>query len=143
MDLLLEIRKYRADMWNKAKAFLAEHLDENGNVSDENLRIYAEMENEVSVIGNVIDYLVKLMRKNEDDTRCNDPVNHPSHYTTGRIECIEFITDKQLNFCRGNAVKYIVRAGKKDPDKEIEDLEKAAWYLNREIADLKKEREGA
>jgi len=47
MDLLLEIRKYRADMWNKAKAFLAEHLDENGNVSDENLSIYAEMENKV------------------------------------------------------------------------------------------------
>lgn len=141
MDLLLEIRKYRADMWDEAKAFLAEHRDENGHVSDENMCIYAEMEKKVYLLGNVIDHLVRLMRKNEDDTRCDDPVNHPSHYTTGQIECIDFITDKQLDFCRGNAVKYITRAGRKDPDKEIEDLEKAAWYLNREIEDLKKEKE--
>lgn len=67
----------------------------------------------------------------------NDAVNHPAHYTTGKIEVIDFITDKKLNFCRGNAVKYIVRAGLKDPDKEIEDLEKAIFYLNREIEDLK------
>ena len=141
MDMLLELRKYRADMWNEAKAFLLEHRDENGHVSDENLRIYAEMENKVGLLGDVIDHLVRLTRKNEDDTRRNDPVNHPSHYTTGRIECIDFITDKGLNFCRGNAVKYITRARRKDPDKEIEDLEKAAWYLNREIEDLKKEKE--
>lgn len=67
----------------------------------------------------------------------NDPVNHPAHYTTGKIECIDFITDKRLNFCRGNAVKYIVRAGLKDPEKEIEDLEKAVFYLNHEIEELK------
>lgn len=66
-----------------------------------------------------------------------DPVNHPAHYTTGKIECIDFIEDKQLGFHLGNAVKYIVRAGKKDPSKTIEDLEKAAWYLNREITRLK------
>ena len=74
----------------------------------------------------------------------NDPVNHPSHYTQGKIECIDFITDKKMNFCRGNAVKYIVRAGLKDPDKEIEDLEKAIFYLNREIKmleDSKREHE--
>lgn len=71
----------------------------------------------------------------------NDPVNHPSHYTTGKIECIDFIKDKELGFCLGNAVKYIVRAGKKDPDKTVEDLQKAVWYLNREIADLKGEDE--
>ena len=77
------------------------------------------------------------MIKNDPVIKNNDPVNHPSHYTTGRIECIDFITDKKLNFCRGNAVKYIVRAGLKDPSKEIEDLEKAVFYINREIADLK------
>ena len=71
----------------------------------------------------------------------NDPVNHPSHYTQGKIECIDFIQDKKLNFCRGNAVKYIVRAGLKDPDKEIEDLEKAIFYLNAEIKDIKKRAE--
>lgn len=68
----------------------------------------------------------------------NDVVNHPSHYTDGKIEVISFIEDKGLNFHRGNAVKYISRAGKKDPEKEVEDLEKAKWYLEREIERLKK-----
>lgn len=66
----------------------------------------------------------------------NDNVNHPSHYTDGKIEVIDFIEQKNLNFHRGNAVKYIARAGKKDPEKEIEDLRKAVWYLNREIKRL-------
>ena len=67
----------------------------------------------------------------------NDVVNRPAHYTDGKIEVIDFIEDKGLNFHRGNAVKYIARAGKKDPAKEIEDLEKARWYINREIERLK------
>lgn len=67
----------------------------------------------------------------------NDPVNRPSHYTDGKIEVIDFIEDKQLGFCLGNAIKYIARAGKKNPDKEIEDLEKAKWYLDRQIKNLK------
>ena len=69
----------------------------------------------------------------------SDSVNHPAHYTDGKIEVIDFIEDKGLDFCRGNAVKYIARAGKKDPDKEVEDLQKAVWYLNREIARLRQE----
>lgn len=69
----------------------------------------------------------------------NDPVNHPSHYTDGKIEVIEFIEDKKLNFHRGNAVKYIARAGKKNKGKEIQDLQKAVWYINREIERLEKE----
>ena len=72
----------------------------------------------------------------------NDVVNHPAHYTDGKIEVIEFIEDKGLNFHRGNAVKYISRAGKKDPAKDIEDLKKAVWYLNREIVRLEKEKQG-
>lgn len=68
----------------------------------------------------------------------NDNVNHPSHYTDGKIEVIEFIEDKKLNYHRGNVVKYVARAGKKDPSKEIEDLKKAQWYLNREIQRLEK-----
>lgn len=54
---------------------------------------------------------------------------------------IEFIEDKSLGFHRGNAVKYIARAGIKDPAKEIEDLEKARWYIDREIERLKSVRE--
>lgn len=63
----------------------------------------------------------------------SDTVNHPSHYNQGRIEVIEFIEDQGLNFSRGNAIKYIARAGKKNKETEIEDLKKARWYLNRQI----------
>lgn len=67
-----------------------------------------------------------------------DPVNHPAHYTDGKIEVIDFIEDKALGFCLGNAVKYIARAGKKDPAKILEDLQKAVWYVNHHIETLKK-----
>jgi hypothetical protein len=66
-------------------------------------------------------------------------INHPPYYTTGKIEVIDFIEDKELGFCLGNAVKYIARAGKKDPTKTVEDLKKAVWYLNREIGRLENE----
>lgn len=67
----------------------------------------------------------------------NDPVNHPKHYTDhpSGIECIQ-ITE-HMNFCLGNAVKYIWRAGLKS-DNKIQDLEKAVWYIQREIAKEKK-----
>jgi hypothetical protein len=64
-------------------------------------------------------------------------VDHPSHYNNGKIEVIDFIEDKKLNFHRGNAIKYISRAGLKNKDTEIEDLEKAIWYLQREIKCIK------
>lgn len=67
-----------------------------------------------------------------------DLVNHPPHYTDGKIEVIDFIEDKQLGFHLGNAVKYISRAGKKNPEKTIEDLQKAEWYLKRYIETLQK-----
>lgn len=72
-----------------------------------------------------------------------DKVNHPSHYNKGRIETIEFIEDQGfgVGFCRGNALKYISRAGKKDPATEIEDLEKAVWYVRRAIELLKATKE--
>ncbi len=72
-------------------------------------------------------------------SKVNDVVNHPSHYTDGKIEVIDFIEDKGLNFHRGNAVKYIARAGKKNPAKEVEDLKKAVWYLNREIQRMERD----
>lgn len=65
-----------------------------------------------------------------------DPVNHPAHYTghPSGVECIK-ITE-HMNFCLGNALKYIWRAGLKGD--AIEDLEKARWYLDREIARRRK-----
>lgn len=64
-------------------------------------------------------------------------INHPQHYggdTT--YEAIKVIEAWELGFCLGNAVKYISRAGKKNPAKECEDLEKARWYLERRIQQL-------
>lgn len=66
----------------------------------------------------------------------SDNVNHPSHYNDGKIEPIDYIEDKKLNFHLGNVVKYVSRAGKKNPDKELEDLKKARWYLDRYIEKL-------
>ena len=60
-----------------------------------------------------------------------DNVSHPSHYNVGKIEVIDAIEDWCLNFSLGNAVKYIARADHKG--KPIEDLEKARWYIDREI----------
>jgi len=63
----------------------------------------------------------------------SDNINHPAHYTgfSNGAEVID-ITEN-LNFNRGNAVKYLARAGAKDPAKELEDLQKAQWYVAREI----------
>lgn len=63
-----------------------------------------------------------------------DSVNHPPHYTThpSGVECIT--VTEHMNFCRGNAVKYIWRAGEKGS--ELQDLKKARWYIDREIARL-------
>lgn len=78
----------------------------------------------------------------------NDPVNHPSHYTSGSIEVIDYIEDQGFGaaYCLGNVIKYVSRAGKKEPGnkkQEIEDLKKARWYLSRRIEELEKEtREG-
>jgi hypothetical protein len=60
-----------------------------------------------------------------------DPVNHPSHYKYGGIETIDFIEAKELGYNLGNVVKYITRADHKGNRKQ--DLEKALWYLNREL----------
>ena len=67
----------------------------------------------------------------------HDPINNPSHYAAGRkYETIEVIDDWELGYRLGNSVKYISRAGRKDPAKTIEDLKKARWYLDREIEAL-------
>ena len=70
------------------------------------------------------------------DDNMYDRVNHPGHYTgfSHGAEVID-ITEN-LNFNRGNAIKYLARAGRKDSASELEDLMKARWYVNREIARL-------
>ena len=76
-----------------------------------------------------------------------DNINHPSHYTYGKLETIDIINDiigdvGVCNFCRGKAIKYLFRAGKKtesnlEPHRQkIQDLKKAKWYIEKEISIL-------
>lgn len=68
----------------------------------------------------------------------NDPVHHPSHYTShpSGIECIEIT--RHMSFNIGNAIKYLWRNGKKDGQPAIQDLQKAVWYIQDEIRRLSK-----
>lgn len=78
-----------------------------------------------------------------------DNVNHPAHYASGKIEVIDFIEDKGLGFNLGNVIKYIARnglkksKGKSMEDKALEDLKKARWYLDREIATRERSKQNA
>lgn len=72
----------------------------------------------------------------------DDAIHHPSHYANGRFEVIDIIEDQLKmeglrGFCLGNTLKYICRAGKKNPEKTLEDLEKAEWYLHHYITRMK------
>lgn len=87
------------------------------------------------------------LAKFEEDERqlpnvpASSAVDHPAHYggADNPYEAIKVIEAWDLGFCLGNAVKYISRAGRKDPERTIEDLEKARWYIDRHIQRLKGE----
>jgi hypothetical protein len=87
-----------------------------------------------------ISSLEEAIRTSDMDShrRDTDPVNHPAHYTS-HPSGVEAITITQHhNFCVGNAIKYLWRAGLKDESKTIEDLNKAVFYINQEIERLSK-----
>ena len=75
---------------------------------------------------------VKQVLDKIDQRKASDLVNSPPHYRVGGVETIDFIEAKDLNYRLGNVVKYVSRAGRKSSD-PVQDLEKAAWYLQREI----------
>lgn len=80
-------------------------------------------------------YTPTIKRADEQVIRIeHDAVNHPSHYTRGKIEVIDFIEDQQLPYHLGNVVKYVARAGYKGD--KLEDLKKARWYLDRYINEV-------
>lgn len=81
----------------------------------------------------------KIVEQANESIKNNPMVFRPNHYTEGGIETIDFIRAKSLCYFTGNAVKYISRAKLKG--KEIEDLEKAIFYLQMKVHDLKKEKE--
>jgi hypothetical protein len=85
----------------------------------------------------LLEFLEREYALKESKGMVSTDVDHPEYYNDGKIEVIDFIEDKKLGFCLGNAVKYISRAGKKDKSKEIEDLKKASWYTLRRIKEIK------
>ena len=106
-------------------------------IANEELRRFGEATNRfgINMGRNILDRPHRPSRPPEPprriDKQCDD-INHPSHYTQGDIEVIDYIEDKKLGYRLGNVVKYVPRAGHKDD--AIKDLKKARWYLNREIA---------
>lgn len=75
----------------------------------------------------------KALKQLEAKHKQVEAVVHPKHYNIGKHEVIDIIHDWKLGFNTGNAIKYIARAGHKDPNKHVEDLKKAIFYLNDEI----------
>ena len=69
-----------------------------------------------------------------------DAIDHPKHYTTGKIEVADAIAGLNLNFLEGNIVKYVCRYKYKhgSPEKQLEDLKKAKWYLEYLIKEAEK-----
>lgn len=85
--------------------------------------IYSKYKYKYKYNGNTIEII-----ENSDD------VSHPPHYANDWSNGAEVIDlTEHLSFCAGNVVKYVCRAGRKDPDKHVEDLKKARWYIDREI----------
>lgn len=101
-------------------------------IQDDQLYIYKfgyKLENEKLVNDKLNNY--KLENDNEKLNNFNDTVNHPKHYTM-HPSGVEVITiTESMNFCLGNAIKYIMRADYKG--NRLEDLQKARWYIDREI----------
>ena len=83
------------------------------------------------------DYL-ELIETSKNNIKEASDIEHPSYYQSSKFEVIDIIEEFKFGFNLGNVVKYILRAGKKDPTKYIEDLKKAKWYLEREINNLEK-----
>ena len=106
--------------------------DEEGNKS-----AISEME---TAMCNAMQLLKCFIERNDKEQK-SDSVNHPAHYTWLKELCgIEVIDiTRHMNFCCGNALKYIIRAGHKkdasltDKEKQVEDLNKAIWYIQDEI----------
>ena len=92
-----------------------------------------ELEDDAIVIKELVDRFRSTALR-EERTSSSNNVSHPPHYADGWSNGAEVIDlAEHLSFCAGNVVKYVCRAGRKDPDKHVEDLEKARWYIDREI----------
>lgn len=75
----------------------------------------------------------------EDSKSTSSLISHPVHYCFGKYEPVKVIQDWKLSFCLGNVIKYIARAGKKDGNSRLQDLQKAKQYLEFEIEGIENE----
>ena len=91
----------------------------------------AEKTNATPSVESMADDIRALNERYAVEATNDDPVAHPAHYERFPVEPINLT--EQLMFNRGNAVKYLTRAGHKNPATEVEDLRKALWYVEREI----------
>ena len=82
-----------------------------------------------------VNYVYEMYIRKERLKITMENVNHPKHYNQLPIECIDVV--KHFDFCIGNVIKYCWRAGLKNSDTELQDLEKAKWYLEHRINELK------
>ena len=125
------------DNWEKRKRMLEEngwhvfHYYERPTIWTKGEKGVDESEIKSMSLAGFYDFIGRYSVNNDNDT-----VNYPAYYTDGKIEVSDFIADKNLNFFRGNVVKYVARAGKKNAETEVEDLQKARWYIDREIERL-------
>lgn len=132
------------DNWEKRKRMLEENGWRYQTVRDKNgIAVRYGWDRWDNGQSSLTDKELKAMTDNEfldliehDKPANNDAINHPAYYTDGKIEVSDFIADKNINFFRGNVVKYTCRAGKKNAETEVEDLQKARWYIDREIERL-------
>jgi hypothetical protein len=67
----------------------------------------------------------------------NGKINPPHYLGAKGLQAINVIEAFELDYCKGNAVKYLVRAGKKEGESELDDLEKARWYIERRLMQLR------
>lgn len=112
---------------------LGEHIDKLEKKVNENLDWKDLTDTTVfeSIKNDILDSIKRLEEDSVSNDIQSDAVNHPSHYTDGKYETIEFIEEYGMKTHIGNAIKYTSRAGKKDEDAYIEDLKKGLWYLHR------------
>lgn len=123
-DYINEVHDPPSNVTNPGKPTADVYID------DRALRFDGSWEHLINKINGGIEPWYKKRRDNQDN------INHPQHYTHGNIEIIDVIEDWNLDWCLANVVKYIGRIGHKGND--IEDLKKAAWYLNRKIKTMDK-----
>lgn len=127
------ITQYRADMPESAKAILI------GSIKDAVKKTPCitenDLQNMIGILGLDKEQEIALMRRILGKCTKNDNVNHPSHYETGKFECIKVMLETQgveavKSFCICNAFKYLYRHGRKNG---LEDVKKAEWYIHKYI----------